>query len=191
MRRRKRITSLRLITDVLDLSKRRFLRRVGSTGLIAYLCSNNLAFGNWLSGSLARADELGALDSHGAKAMLTMARHLYPHDHLGDEYYWAVVKGIDKEMTDDPELRTRIANGFETMGSEAGIEFLELDADAQIAAMQQLEATPFFTYMLEKTTLYFYNNPEVWPHFGYQGSSWEKGGYIDRGFDDADWIPDS
>jgi len=191
MRRKRHNASLRLIANVLDLSKRRFLRRAGSTGLMAYVCSGSFAFSNWLSGNVARADELGVLDNRGAKAMLTMARHLYPHDHLGDEYYWAVVKGIDKEMTNDPELSARITSGFEEMGSEAGIEFLELDADAQIAAMQRLESTPFFTDMLEKTTLYFYNNPEVWPHFGYQGSSWEKGGYIDRGFDDADWIPDS
>jgi hypothetical protein len=32
-----------------------------------------------------------------------------------------------------------------------------------------------------------YNNPEVWPKFGYEGSSAEHGGYINRGFNDIDW----
>jgi hypothetical protein len=33
-----------------------------------------------------------------------------------------------------------------------------------------------------------YNNPEVWPKFGYEGSSADKGGYIDRGFSDINWL---
>ena len=33
-----------------------------------------------------------------------------------------------------------------------------------------------------------YGNPEVWPLFGYEGPSADKGGYIDRGFDDIDWL---
>jgi hypothetical protein len=27
----------------------------------------------------------------------------------------------------------------------------------------------------------------VWPKFGYEGSSWENGGYINRGFNDVNW----
>ena len=33
-----------------------------------------------------------------------------------------------------------------------------------------------------------YNNKEVWPVFGYEGESASKGGYIDRGFNDLDWL---
>jgi hypothetical protein len=34
-----------------------------------------------------------------------------------------------------------------------------------------------------------YSNPQVWPLFGYQGSSLEYGGYLERGFDDIAWLP--
>ena len=34
-----------------------------------------------------------------------------------------------------------------------------------------------------------YNQKEVWPKFGYEGSSAEHGGYINRGFADIDWLP--
>jgi hypothetical protein len=34
-----------------------------------------------------------------------------------------------------------------------------------------------------------YNQKEVWPKFGYEGSSAEHGGYIKRGFADIDWLP--
>jgi hypothetical protein len=33
-----------------------------------------------------------------------------------------------------------------------------------------------------------YNQKEVWPLFGYEGESYSQGGYIDRGFDDIDWL---
>ena len=46
--------------------------------------------------------------------------------------------------------------------------------------MKKLEDTPFFSDMLSKTQVYFYGNKNVWPKFGYEGSSWEKGGYINR-----------
>ena len=28
----------------------------------------------------------------------------------------------------------------------------------------------------------------VWAHIGYEGSSFERGGYLQRGFDDIDWL---
>jgi len=28
----------------------------------------------------------------------------------------------------------------------------------------------------------------VWPIFGYEGASFEYGGYIDRGFNDINWL---
>ena len=40
-------------------------------------------------------------------------------------------------------------------------------------------------------TAYFaiYDNKEIWPLFGYEGSSVEHGGYIDRGFSDITFVP--
>jgi hypothetical protein len=33
-----------------------------------------------------------------------------------------------------------------------------------------------------------YDNTAVWPLLGYEGSSWEQVGYINRGFNDIDWL---
>ncbi len=33
-----------------------------------------------------------------------------------------------------------------------------------------------------------YNQQEVWAILGYEGESASKGGYINRGFDDIDWL---
>ena len=116
-----------------------------------------------------------------------MTRQLFPHDQLGDEYYWVVVESIDKDMAGSAELATEIRAGLAQLNEAAGGDFTAVDADKQLAAMKKLESTPFFSDMLNKTQFYFYNNKTVWPKFGYEGSSWEKGGYINRGFNDVTW----
>ena len=55
--------------------------------------------------------------------------------------------------------------------------------------LQALERTPFFARLRGDLVVSFYNQPELWPKFGYEGSSAEHGGYIARGFADIDWLP--
>ena len=38
--------------------------------------------------------------------------------------------------------------------------------------------------------LNLYDDPEVWAALGCEGSSFDKGGYINRGFNDLDWLPE-
>jgi hypothetical protein len=41
-----------------------------------------------------------------------------------------------------------------------------------------------------KTLMMLYSNPIAWAHFGYEGESFSKGGYLLRGFNDLKWLPD-
>ena len=171
-------------TAVPQLTRRTFIKAVGATGVTVYVLWSSPA---WLGPRIALAANLSTLNATQAKEMLAMARQLFPHDKLGDEYYWVVVESIDKEMAGSPELATRIHDGLTQLNEAAGGDFSAVDADKQLEAMQKLENTPFFSDMLNKTQFYFYNNKTVWPKFGYEGSSWEKGGYINRGFNDVKW----
>jgi hypothetical protein len=36
-----------------------------------------------------------------------------------------------------------------------------------------------------------YRNKQVWPKLGYEGPSFPFGGYLERGFDDIDWLPNA
>jgi hypothetical protein len=167
-----------------QLTRRTFIKAAGATGVTVYVLWSSPA---WFGPRVALAANLSALNATQAKAMLAMARQLFPHDQLGDEYYWVVVESIDKEMAGSPELATRIRSGLAQLSEVAGGDFTAVDAGKQLEAMKKLEGTPFFSDMLNKTQFYFYNNKAVWPKFGYEGSSWEKGGYINRGFNDVTW----
>ena len=48
--------------------------------------------------------------------------------------------------------------------------------------------SPFFRSVYQATIDHLYNDERVWSHIGYEGSSFEKGGYLGRGFDDIDWL---
>ena len=170
-----------------QLTRRTFIKAAGATGISVYVLWSAPGIYSWLGPRIALAANLSALDATQAKEMLAMTRQLFPHDQLGDEYYWVVVESIDKEMAGAPALATEIRGGLAQLSKAAGGDFSAVDADKQIAAMKQLEGTPFFSDMLNKTQFYFYNNKAVWSKFGYEGSSWEKGGYINRGFNDVTW----
>jgi len=51
-----------------------------------------------------------------------------------------------------------------------------------------MEKNPFFQRVRGALVGGLYGNPDVWPLFGYEGESASKGGYINRGFDDIDWL---
>ena len=166
------------------LTRRTFIRTGGTAGVTVYVLLSGPA---WVGQRIALAADLVTLNSAQAKTMLAMARQLFPHDKLGDEYYWVVVESIDKEMAGSTELAARIHDGLAQLNQAAGGDFASASANQQIAAMKKVESTPFFSDMLNKTQFYFYNNKAVWPKFGYEGSAWEKGGYINRGFNDVTW----
>jgi hypothetical protein len=166
------------------LTRRTFIKTAGTAGVTVYVLVSSPA---WVGPRIALAANLTALNDTQAKAMLAMTRQLFPHDKLGDEYYWVVAESIDKDMAGSPELATRIRDGLAELNQAAGGDFSAVDAAKQVEAMKKLDGTPFFSDMLSKTQFYFYNNKAVWPKFGYEGSSWENGGYINRGFNDVKW----
>ena len=58
----------------------------------------------------------------------------------------------------------------------------------RIAAIRQIEGGAFFTKVYGGTLTPLYNQPELWPLFGYEGPSSALGGYANRGFSDIDWL---
>ena len=170
-----------------QLRRRAFIKALGASGASLYVLPSALGMCAWLAPREALAADLSTLTAPQAKQMLAMTRQLFPHDRLGDEYYRLVVESIDKEMAGSTELATQIRDGLAKLSEETGGDFAAAGKDKQIAAMTKMESSPFFAAMQGKTQYYFYNNPAVWPKFGFEGSSWEKGGYINRGFNDVAW----
>ncbi len=145
------------------------------------------------AGFLASSDAAWAMETSALKpetfaTLVQMARDIYPHDKVGDEYYVIAVKGYD--------------TGEAAPGIEAGIAALDAAAQGKgfasyldvgwerdrVDILRGMEGSAFFQQIRGGLVTGLYNQKAVWPIFGYEGSSFELGGYIDRGFDDINWL---
>jgi hypothetical protein len=122
------------------------------------------------------------LSEHALETTLRVARVMFPHDMLPDLAYAKVVEALE------PEAET-IEQGVAAL-DEGGTRFLDLDDDAALAALSATEGSDYFELVKATAVVELYDNPLVWKAFGYEGPSFDKGGYLERGFDDLDWLPD-
>ena len=136
----------------------------------------------------AWATEMNALKPDTFATLVQMARDIYPHDHVGDEYYVAAVKGYDT-----PDSADEIEAGIETLNAAARASghgsYLDVGWERdRVDILRGMEDSAFFQKIRGGLVTGLYNQKAVWPLFGYEGESYSEGGYIDRGFDDINWL---
>ena len=120
--------------------------------------------------------------------LISVYRTMFPHDTVPDGFYEHVVRKLDEQATRDETCSRFLSDGIEALSREAGSGWAALPAEARLQALERAEQIPFFQRLRSDFVLYFYNNPAIWPLFGYEGPSNDQGGYLYRGFNDIDWI---
>lgn len=181
---------MRVLDKRETLNRREFL--AGSGGALG--ASLVIAGGAVVAPSQGWAVEVKALKPETMAALIQMARDVYPHDRLADRYYAAAVKAHDETAAEDEGHKTLIEDGIADLneraaaaGSDSGYLGLGWEAE-RVALLRQIADTAFFQAVRGGLVVGLYNNKEVWPLFGYEGASADQGGYIERGFDDIDWL---
>jgi hypothetical protein len=125
----------------------------------------------------------------GVSATLTrMARHLYPHDGLDDAVYAQVLDDAVSAAAADPALVRSLETAEAALDARRDRSFLALDSNEQIAVLRELEEAEFFGAIQTAVRLRLYNHPALWALIGYEGPSWQLGGYIGRGAGEIDWL---
>ena len=135
-----------------------------------------------------------ALDAETAATLVGVTRAMYPHDRIPDKHYERVVAALDEKAADDEEMKALLVQGVASLATVTGRwprEFGELDEAEQVRALQRLEDGAFFKAVAGEVVSGLYSQPDVWPYFGYEGPSNDKGGYLHRGFDDIDWLEEA
>ena len=128
----------------------------------------------------------GLLDARVAETLTAMARVLYPHDFLEDAAYRRVVDIVAAEA--DAAQRALLAAGAAALDGAFDRPFVALAETERLAAVEAIQDRPFFEAMRAATARHLYDDRALWPRFGYEGASSHLGGYVERGFDDIDWI---
>lgn len=165
------------------LTRRALLGRAVATGALAVTGLGFIA-----APDAAWAMEVTAITPAEMAALLQMARDIYPHDQVADRFYAVAVKGYDAE-----EQKTFVAEGVAALNAAAvaqgHADYVSIGwEEDRVKVLQAIESTPFFQTIRAGLVTGLYNQKEVWPIFGYQGESFSQGGYIDRGFNDIDWL---
>ncbi|PTX55482.1 hypothetical protein C8N43_0121 [Litoreibacter ponti] len=145
------------------------------------------------SGFMAAKDAAWAMETTALKpdtfaTLVQMARDIYPHDKVADEFYVIAVKGYDTAEAAE--------------GIEAGIAALDAAAQGKghdsylgtgwerdrVDILRGIEDSAFFQQIRGGLVTGLYNQKAVWPIFGYEGESFSQGGYLERGFNDINWL---
>jgi hypothetical protein len=165
------------------LTRRALLSRSVAAGALAVLGAGFIAAPN-----AAWALEVTNITEHEMATLLQMARDIYPHDRVGDEYYAVAVKGYDSE-----DSKAMVAEGIASVDAAAQAaghaDYVSIGwEEDRVKILQAMEDTGFFQTVRGGLVTGLYNQKALWPIFGYEGESFSQGGYIDRGFDDIAWL---
>ncbi len=133
-------------------------------------------------------DDLTLTDD--ARAVLVRAvRVAFPHERFPDGPYERTADKIVEAADASTWLRLLLVQGIGSLESLSGGTFRDMDADDATAILRHVEGTEFFGLLRRTAVLHLYDDPDSWDALGYEGPSFDKGGYVDRGFDDLDWLP--
>ena len=180
---------MRSIDKATTVSRRGLLKTAAAAPAVA-----TLAVGMGISADAAWAQEAKNLTPHQMATLVKVARDIFPHDHLADKFYVTACAGYD-QLAADAGKKTMLTEGLSRLDEDAAsrlqaANYLAVNWEAdRVTLLQGIAHTPFFAKVRGDLVVTLYNQKELWPIFGYEGSSADKGGYIHRGFSDIDWLP--
>ena len=140
--------------------------------------------------STAWAESHSDLDEDTMNGMVRMARLLFPHDSMSDEFYAGVLDHALASTASDSSFAEILKAADAALNSAKPGKWADLDEQQQLAVMSEVEGMGFFAAIQGAVQAGIYLNPVFWEHIGYPGSSKEHGGYLHRGSGDIDWLPE-
>ena len=168
-----------------DMDRRQFILRLSRIAVA-------ISAAGWFVQARA-GDTSGAnVSAHNQAALIAeLSYQLLPIQAPQSALYQSVVHALMSQLTQRPGAAELIRQGVETFNGFAGKPWLELTAKERRQVIQALFDTPFVSMVRWTTQEVVLRDRQIWNQLGYQGSSIEKGGYLQRGFDDIDWLPEA
>ena len=175
------------------ISRRRFLKYGGLSSITGkYFLSGTAGLLHALS---AYATEPDSLNESDIKLLFSILKQMYPHNVLHDQHYQTIIEKLIVSSAKDKEVNNILKNGISELNSKVKKTmvkntWVESSPAEQHDALKKISKTQFFSTLKQTTINNLYNNHDVWELFGYEGDAFSKGGYIHRGFNDLDWLPE-
>ena len=126
---------------------------------------------------------------HLRQTLEKLAYRLFPHAELPAGAYQEVAKTLAAHASTDSRFAQDLEAGVAELDAGSNTPWLKRSEAQQIIGVERIAGTQFFRLVRRVTIEHLYRNKKVWELIGYEGSSIEFGGYVDRGFDDIAWLP--
>lgn len=137
----------------------------------------------------APADSAGVDDERAHQLLTRLLRVAYPHELFPDGPYERTATAVLDAARDDPAGQRALDLGLQGLDRAAGGDFLGVEDEAAESLLRDRADDDFFRRIRSTAVVALYDDQEVWGVLGYEGSAYEQGGYLHRGFDDLDWLP--
>ncbi len=159
----------------MDIARREFLQLTVNLALVS------------LGGHSVADDTPGR---HGGKVLSDVVYQLFPHERLSRDVYTQVTEQLGDRISQSAELAAMMDSAMEVLSGDSHENWFALPERGKTEAIEKIRHTPFFQFVLNEALGMVYRHPLTWDLLGYEGSSLEFGGYIGRGLDDIDWLPE-
>jgi hypothetical protein len=118
--------------------------------------------------------------------LASVAYDLFPFTGLTPELYLKAATAL--LALNDPAMAEGLASLRAASGTTA---WMDLPEPQRIAVLTAMEKTAFFTLARATTISVLFREPALFDLVGYGGSAIDKGGYLNRGFDQITWLPEA
>ncbi|MGH3423079.1 MAG: hypothetical protein ACRDO8_00040 [Nocardioidaceae bacterium] len=132
---------------------------------------------------------MSLLTEHERRTLVRMIEVIFPHDSFPAGPYERAAEEVLSEAAQNPRLQAQLIQGLYDLDVLREVPFVEMPPDVALTVLRGIQDAPFFQSILGIVVVKFYDDHEVWDLLGYEGPSFDRGGYVDRGFDDLDWLP--
>jgi len=148
-----------------------------------------------VSASLESADHTHVqpsplLPDDAAARLVRVIKVAFPHRAFPDGPYERTAEHIIATAAGSAYETAQLGQGLVSLDALRDRPFADLPPEEALAVLQQVQHTAFFQLVRSTNVVFMYSDRDVWKVLGYEGESSDKGGYVDRGFDDLDWLPD-
>lgn len=130
------------------------------------------------------------LPDDAAQRLVRVLKVAFPHRGWPDGPYERTAEHILVTVSGNDFQTAQLGQGLVSLDALRDRPFADLAPGEALEVLQEVQRTPFFVLVRSTTVAFLYSDREVWQILGYEGESVDKGGYVDRGFDDLDWLPD-
>lgn len=130
------------------------------------------------------------LPDDAVQRLVQVLKVAFPHKDFPDGPYERTAEHIIVTVSGNPFQTAQLGQGLVSLDCCRDRPFADLPPEEALAVLEEIAHTPFFSLVRSTTVVFMYSDREVWRVLGYEGESSDKGGYLHRGFNDLDWLPE-